>query len=404
MRQINQDESIDFSSDQFLIRGSEGRQVTFEFNPKLGLPCIHIDEFSSTSSTLLVEITISASVFSFGINSASLCNLDNKEIRLQNMNNSIVNFFNLLTDYSDASSLGKITVLHIAGGADTNVTIPKFHLSRNDCKYALNGDEVNQEDLLENEASELVMAVRDLTVSVPVRKGISIKSLLPHLRSDRQNVEILTGVNFELRHGEILGLIGHNGAGKSTLLRALVGAIGISNGRIIAKEKPLLLRPGFGFREEFSAKLNIIAIAPFLNRTYNYMRSQVSAILDFADVEKHAELPFRYFSDGMKARLIFATALEARSSILLMDEIMSAGDINFRNKVLQGVDALIVNNGAGIMASHDLSFISESCPRSILIEDGRQVYYGPSKKAINLYKCFAARKYSANQYVVIKNL
>lgn len=402
MKHLGPEDSINFSSNYFLIRGPEAKQANFEFDPKLGMPCIHIDSFSSSASTLLVEITISNSTFNFGINCDSFCNLDNRVALLQNMNNSVINFSDLIPNFSDSQDLGKISILHIAGGADTNVILSKFHLPKTKCESTLNASEVDKSNTYQFEASEIVMEVRDVNVSVPVRKGISIKSLLPQLKSDRKNLEILSGANFELHNGEILGLIGHNGAGKSTLLRALVGAIGISNGQITAKEKPLLLRPGFGFREEFNAKLNIIAIAPFLNRTYNYMLSQVSSILEFADVKKHAELPFRYFSDGMKARLIFATALEAKSSILLMDEIMSAGDINFRNKVLNGVDSLIANNGAGILASHDLNFISESCARSILIDEGKQIYYGPSSIAINLYKCFAARKYSLNEYVVVR--
>jgi len=396
MKTINKDKSITFEPNYFVVSGAEVVQTQFEFDSREGFPCIHFNDCFNSTSTILLELTYEGETYLFSLNNKTFIALKNYQVFLRKTSDTRINIGKLLPDSVSSRNKGILKIIHTAGGADADVQIEKIHVNEQNCLSSDPRTWPAVETEITTDLREVLLDVSNVSVSVVNRKGISIKSLLPQISSAKNRSEILAGANFDVRAGELVGLIGHNGSGKSTLLRALVGAIGITSGSIYARERPLLLRPGFGFREEFNAKLNTIVIAPFLNRTYSYMRAKTLSIVEFADVAASAEIPFRYFSDGMKSRLIFATALEAQSSILLMDEIMSAGDLNFRNKVVEGIKNLISTKGAGVMASHDLSFILESCNRCVVIENGKQLFFGPSFDAINIYLALSALRFYLN--------
>ena len=396
MKTINKDKPITFEPNYFVVSGAEVVQTQFEFDSRNGFPCIHFRDSFGTTSTILLELTYDGETYLFSLNNKTFIALRDFKVFLRETSDTGINVGSLLPTSVPSREKGILKIIHTAGGSDADVQIETIHVNKQRCLSSDPKTWPSLEAEIRTDSREVLLDVSNVSVSVVNRKGISIKSLLPQMSSVRNRSEILAGANFDVRAGELVGLIGHNGSGKSTLLRALVGAIGITSGSICARERPLLLRPGFGFREEFNAKLNTVVIAPFLNRAYSYMRARTSNILEFADVAASAEIPFRYFSDGMKSRLIFATALEAQSSILLMDEIMSAGDLNFRNKVVEGIKDLISTNGAGVMASHDLSFILESCERCVVIENGKQLFFGPSFDAINIYLALSAQRFYLN--------
>ena len=404
MKILNADNPIIFEPNFFLVTGAEIVETQIEFDTQEGLPCIHFTDFLSTSSTILIEITCNNETFKFSLNNKTLISLKDLRVIHRKTSNARINFETLLPSSFSSKGKGVLKLIHTAGGSDAVVQVERIHISDQNCMSSDPKAWSYSERETKRDFREVILEVSNVAVSVVNRKGISIRSILPQISSARNRTEILAGANFEVRSGELVGLLGHNGSGKSTLLRALVGAIGITDGSISAKERPLLLRPGFGFREEFNAKLNTVVIAPFLNRTYSYMRAKCMSILEFADVTTSADIPFRYFSDGMKSRLIFATALQAQSSILLMDEIMSAGDLNFRNKVIQGIKDLISANGAGIMATHDLNFILESCERCVVIEQGEQLFFGPSFEAVNIYLTLSAQRFysNSNTRIIVK--
>jgi ABC-type polysaccharide/polyol phosphate transport system ATPase subunit len=396
MKNISKDKSITFEPNFFVVSGAEVAQTQFEFDAQDGYPCVHFKNWVNAVSTIILELTYIGETYLFFLNNKTLIALKDFEVFHRKPSDTRINIQSLLPDAVYSRDKGILKIIHTAGGADADVQIETIHINEQSCMSSDPKTWPSSEGEIKTDSREVLLDVSNVSVSVENRKGISIKSLLPQISSNRNRKEILAGANFDVRAGELVGLIGHNGSGKSTLLRALVGAIGINSGAICARERPLLLRPGFGFREEFNAKLNTVVIAPFLNRTYSYMRAKTSDILEFAGVTASAEIPFRYFSDGMKARLIFATALEAKSSILLMDEIMSAGDLNFRNKVVEGIKNLISTNGAGVMASHDLSFILENCKRCVVVENGKQLFFGPSIDAINIYLALSAQRFYLN--------
>ena len=205
--------------------------------------------------------------------------------------------------------------------------------------------------------------------------------------SDRTNesFHVLRDVSFTVSPGEILGVIGRNGSGKTTLLRTIMGLFPLATGAITVHGRPLLLRPGVGMREDLSGRENIISSALHLGMGLREAKRIVDDVVDFSELSGAIDRPYKYYSDGMRARLIFSVATAMTADILMLDELLGAGDISFQEKAGNRLTEFIGRARAIIVVEHGMGFIRENATKILLLDQGAAIYYGPRDRALDRY-------------------
>jgi lipopolysaccharide transport system ATP-binding protein len=193
-------------------------------------------------------------------------------------------------------------------------------------------------------------------------------------------------INFELRRGECLGLIGHNGAGKSTLLKILNGLINPDQGKVTIKGRiGALIELGAGFNPILSGRENIYNNGAVLGFSKIEIDSKVEEIIDFAEIREFIDMPVQNYSSGMKVRLGFAVAAQMKPDVLIIDEVLAVGDLGFVLKCFNTIDTILPET-AIIFVSHAMPMISRICSQIILMEHGCSEFQGNDvAKAIDLY-------------------
>lgn len=200
------------------------------------------------------------------------------------------------------------------------------------------------------------------------------RSRVPELRKDE--FWAVNDVSFELKRGECLGLIGHNGAGKSTLLKMLNGLIKPDKGRIELKGRiGALIELGTGFNPILTGRENIYNNGAVLGFTKKEIDQKFDAIVDFAEIGDFIDTPIQNYSSGMKVRLGFSVAAQMEPDVLLVDEVLAVGDLNFRLKCFNLIDQ-IVEKSAVIFVSHSMQLVSRLCNQILMMEGGREMYKG----------------------------
>ncbi len=205
------------------------------------------------------------------------------------------------------------------------------------------------------------------------------------LRKEVEKFNVLENINFQLFPGDILGIIGANGAGKSTLLKTIAGLVPIKAGRILVKGKHLLLSPGLGIRNELTGRENIYLAGCFMGLGKKEVDKLLDEIIEFSELGDAIDKPFKFYSDGMKSRLIFSLATSVYPEILMLDELLSAGDIKFQQKAAKRMDELINKAKVVIIVTHSLSFVLQKCNKVLFLSKGKQIYYGDPKTAVMHY-------------------
>jgi lipopolysaccharide transport system ATP-binding protein len=193
-------------------------------------------------------------------------------------------------------------------------------------------------------------------------------------------------VNFELRRGECLGLIGHNGAGKSTLLKILNGLINPDAGKVTIKGRVgALIELGAGFNPILSGRENIYNNGAILGFTRKEIDNKLKTIIGFAELEEFIDMPVQHYSSGMKVRLGFAVAAQMEPDVLIIDEVLAVGDLGFILKCFKTIDTILPHT-AVIFVSHNMPMVSRICNQIILMERGCSKFQGENvSKAIDLY-------------------
>jgi ABC-2 type transport system ATP-binding protein len=198
---------------------------------------------------------------------------------------------------------------------------------------------------------------------------------------------VLKDINFSVREGERVGIIGRNGCGKTTLLKIITGIYRQSSGNYIinSKRRLALIELGVGFYPDLTGKENIR-----LNWVFNGLpRAELSQcfddIVEFAGNEKFLETPLKYYSSGMVARLGFAIASHANPDLLIVDEVLAVGDAEFQNKCYNKIDQLCSNGVTLILVSHNVRDIEQICERAIWIDKGVIQYDGYVEDAVYAY-------------------
>lgn len=195
----------------------------------------------------------------------------------------------------------------------------------------------------------------------------------------------LRDVTFSIKSGEIVGLVGKNGTGKSTLLRVVAGVLPPDEGTVEIKTKCNLLSPGLGQRDQLSGRENIILGCLYLGFSMEEIKKNFQSMVEFSELEEHIDRPIRYYSDGMMSRLSFTVATSIKPGFLLLDELLGAGDISFRDKAAKKMREVVQNSKGALIATHDTSFVENSCDKVLYLERGRVKYFGDPKHGVELY-------------------
>lgn len=221
-------------------------------------------------------------------------------------------------------------------------------------------------------------------------KRVTTRESLLSLRSirggrDLQTVPALRGVSFTATEGESIGVVGHNGSGKSTLFRAMTGLIPPSEGRIFARERPVLLGVNAALVPELSGENNIRLGLLAMGFTPEEAAEHVDEIADFAELNDFIYHPMRTYSSGMAARLKFAIASAKAHSILLIDEALAVGDRRFRAKSEKRISELRGSAGLVMIVSHSVSSLKETCERVLWVHKGELIADGPTSDVVSEY-------------------
>lgn len=199
----------------------------------------------------------------------------------------------------------------------------------------------------------------------------------------------LKEVSMSVMSGETLGIIGRNGAGKSTLLKLLSGIIEPDAGRVErAPGRASLLSLQVGFVSHLSGIENAILGGLFLGLTRTQVQKRLDEILNFAELGEYAREPIFTYSSGMKARLGFAVAYYSAPQVLLIDEVLGVGDLDFRQKSSAAIRELINSDRTVVVVSHQPSTLSQLCTRAVWIEDGMSRCEGPVEDVLSAYQSF----------------
>ena len=199
-------------------------------------------------------------------------------------------------------------------------------------------------------------------------------------------VQALEGINLAVDEGDRLGIIGHNGAGKSTLLRLLAGVYPPTAGRRqVTGHICSLFDISLGFEQDASGWDNILYRGYLQGETPRTIRSKVQPIADFSELGEFLDMPVRYYSSGMKVRLAFSIATAIEPEILIIDEVLSAGDMAFQVKARERMLALMSSARAVIVVSHDLSALKLMCDNVLWLDHGKMHMLGPAESVIEAY-------------------
>jgi len=219
----------------------------------------------------------------------------------------------------------------------------------------------------------------------------------PYLKIGEENVRTSKGssdyvwalqdINFEIKQGEVVGIIGRNGAGKSTLLKLLSKVTAPSKGEIRIRGRiASLLEVGTGFHPDLTGRDNIFLNGAIMGMTHAEIQRKFDEIVDFAGVERYIDTPVKRYSSGMYVRLAFAVAAHLEPEILIVDEVLAVGDAEFQKKCLGKMKDVSTKEGRTVLfVSHNMEAVQNLCTEGILMQYGRIIYQGGVEETINTY-------------------
>jgi ABC-type polysaccharide/polyol phosphate transport system ATPase subunit len=232
----------------------------------------------------------------------------------------------------------------------------------------------------------------DLVFHVRRHGRISLKEYLLHgfFRRRKENsleVRALQGINLRIEEGERVGVLGCNGAGKSTLLKLLAGVYPPTGGsREVRGQVSSLFELSLGFEMDASGWDNIMYRGYLQGETPRSIRGKIQAIADFSELGQFLDMPIRYYSSGMLVRLAFSIATSIAPDVLLLDEVLAAGDASFQAKAQARMRGLISSARAVVIVSHDLTSLERLCERVLWLDRGQIHMDGPAREVIAAYR------------------
>lgn len=230
----------------------------------------------------------------------------------------------------------------------------------------------------------------NVTYRVLMNKSGSLKELFRDFLKRKARVidyVALHDVSFTVDAGEVVAILGRNGAGKSTLLKVLAGVLPPTKGtsKVGGKIAPMI-ELGAGFHPEMTGTENVLFYSVLMGRDVKAVKERTPAIGEWAGVTDHMSFPLRTFSSGMVARLAFATATDEKPEVLLVDEVLSVGDTDFKDKSKARMHDLITSGAAVVLVSHDMKSVVELATRAIWLENGHVKMIGNPADVVAAYE------------------
>ena len=230
--------------------------------------------------------------------------------------------------------------------------------------------------------------VKDLKITYKCVKSLSMRKSLFHLRQSKLEVyEALRGISFEVKKGEIMGIVGKNGSGKSTLLRAIAGIFSADSGSIeLESDSVSLLSIGVGFQKKLSGRENIILSGMLLGFSEQEVRDKMDEIIEFANLGKFIDMPVKTYS-----KLAFSITAFLETDIMLIDEVLSVGDAKFKKKSYKKMQELIMDeNRTVVIVSHSTETLEKLCTSLLWLHEGEIKMQGDTKTVLDAYNEFMA--------------
>lgn len=232
---------------------------------------------------------------------------------------------------------------------------------------------------------------RDLKSSVKYAARDILRSAVNVGKPDEHSLRdsefwAIRNMNFSLRRGEVLAVLGHNGAGKSTLLKCIAGKLAADRGGVIRRgELGYLLEMSAGFSPTMTGRDNVAVRGRLMGLTGKALSAYIAEVKDFSELDEFFDSPVQFYSSGMKSRLGFAASSVMSPDILIIDEVLAVGDLSFRLRCYERVNEL-ARNAAVIFVSHSIGQVARLCNRGIYLEKGKVLYEGGVQSAIALYQ------------------
>ena len=212
-------------------------------------------------------------------------------------------------------------------------------------------------------------------------------------KKEKEKVRVLDDISFTVYKGDKLGILGFNGAGKSTLLKILAGIYEPTSGSIEINGKVApLLELGAGFDKNYTGKNNIYLNGAFLSMEKDFLDAKFDEIVKFSELGEYINYPVKNYSSGMRAKLGFSIATLVEPDILIVDEILSVGDIKFRKKSSQKINEMMAEGVTVLLVSHSISQIKNICDKCIWIDNGKLVMEGDAEEVCKAYVANAEGK------------
>lgn len=234
-----------------------------------------------------------------------------------------------------------------------------------------------------------------LTFQVRQHMRMSLKEFLVgqmfrRSRNPLMEVKALSGVSLRVEQGDRLAVIGHNGAGKSTLLKTLAGIYKPTHGRMVVDGRvSSLFDLALGFEIDATGWENIAYRSYLQGETPRTVRAKRDAIAEFSELGNFLNTPVRYYSAGMQVRLAFSIATAIDPEVLLVDEVLSVGDLAFQQKARERMRAMMNRAQLMVMVSHDLDTLTKICNRAVWMDHGHMMREGPVEEIADAYRASA---------------
>lgn len=243
---------------------------------------------------------------------------------------------------------------------------------------------------IEKKPKKIAITVQDLYITYRGLKKTSIRASWHKLKSRVELFPALKGINFELEEGKILGIVGRNGSGKSTMLRAIAGIFSPDKGMIdLHGNSVSLLSIGVGFNKKLTGKENIYLSGMLLGFSEEQIKSKEKEIIEFADIGDFINRPVKTYSSGMYSKLAFAITAILETDIMLIDEVLSVGDAQFKEKSYNKMKELISDERRTVLiVSHNMDTIASLCNEVLWIHDGCFMEHGSVEEVLPKYQEF----------------
>lgn len=251
------------------------------------------------------------------------------------------------------------------------------------------------------EQKEIAIEIKNLKKEYkmyPTKKDRLIEAIFPGVER-HTTFRAMDNLNLEVKKGEILGILGKNGAGKSTLLKMVTGVVTPTSGEIKTNGKiSSLLELGTAFNMELTGIENIYQHGQVMGLTNEQIEERKQEIIDFADIGEHLYQPVKTYSSGMFARLAFSCAINVDPEILIVDEVLSVGDMAFQLKCFKKFEQFKKAGKTILFVTHSITDVLKNCTRTIIISSGKKIFDGGVKEGVEKYKKIIVGLDDTNEY------